>query len=63
MASHNRVGVLLFSASSGGLPTDEVTFARLLRDQGYATGLVGEWARGGEGGQCTSDRKWMADRT
>lgn len=41
MASRNRVGVFLFTASSGGLPPSEVTFARLLQDRGYATGLVG----------------------
>lgn len=51
MASHNRVGVLLFAASSGGLPPGEVTIARLLQGRGYATGLVGEWrGRGGSPG-------------
>lgn len=48
MASHGRLGVFLFSASSGGLPPNEVTFAKLLKGQGYTTGLVGEdWAQSG----------------
>lgn len=46
MASRNRVGVFLFTASSGGIPPTEVTFARLLREQGYSTGLVGKWHLG-----------------
>lgn len=46
MASHNRVGVFLFSASSGGLPPGEVTFARLLKGRGYATAFIGEGGAG-----------------
>ncbi|XP_051005655.1 steryl-sulfatase-like [Acomys russatus] len=46
MASRNLVGVFLFTASSGGIPPNEVTFAQLLREQGYSTGLVGKWHLG-----------------
>lgn len=49
MASHNRLGVFVFTASSGGLPPSEVTFAQRLQEQGYRTGLVGEW------GGCSRD--------
>lgn len=48
MASETLVGVFLFSASSGGLPTSEITFAKLLKDQGYATALIGMGSFGGE---------------
>ncbi|OWJ99388.1 STS [Cervus elaphus hippelaphus] len=41
MASRSRVGVFVFSASSGGLPPSEITFAKLLKDQGYSTALIG----------------------
>lgn len=41
MASRNRLGVYIFAASSGGLPRSEVTFAKLLKAQGYATALIG----------------------
>lgn len=48
MASQGLLGVFLFSASSGGLPPNEVTFAKLLKGQGYTTGLVGkDWAQSG----------------
>ncbi|KAJ1057384.1 hypothetical protein K5549_022009 [Capra hircus] len=40
----SQVGVFLFSASSGGLPPSEITFAKLLKDQGYSTALIdGRW--------------------
>ncbi|XP_047392370.1 arylsulfatase L isoform X5 [Sciurus carolinensis] len=41
MVSSNALRVLQWTAASGGLPADEITFAKILRDQGYATGLIG----------------------
>lgn len=70
MASQSQVGVFLFSASSGGLPPSEITFAKLLKDQGYSTALIGMglriWAGwlGEWGGRDRSHLQGdMADRT
>lgn len=41
----NFPGVLM-PADTCGLHPDEITFARLLQDQGYATKLVGKWHMG-----------------
>lgn len=40
-----RTGVF-FPDSLAGLPAEEVTLAEALRDQGYATGIVGKWHLG-----------------
>ena len=37
---------VLFPDSAGGLPADEITIARALKPQGYATGCIGKWHLG-----------------
>lgn len=59
MASHNRFGVFLFTASSGGLPPSEVTFAQRLQEHGYHTGLVGAWGAGLQ--PLSHDGRWLID--
>ncbi|XP_045141380.1 arylsulfatase L [Echinops telfairi] len=43
MVSSKGNRVLLWTAASGGLPANETTFAKILRDEGYATGLIGKF--------------------
>lgn len=40
--SGGSVPVFIFSAGSGGLPSREVTFAKIAQQQGYETALIGE---------------------
>ena len=37
---------VLFPNSTGGLPDSEITIAELLKQKGYATGIVGKWHLG-----------------
>ncbi|XP_042546587.1 arylsulfatase L-like isoform X3 [Dipodomys spectabilis] len=46
MVTTNGARVLQWAAVSGGLPTSEITFAKILQEQGYATGLIGKWHLG-----------------
>ncbi|XP_060039096.1 arylsulfatase L-like [Erinaceus europaeus] len=46
MVSSEGQRVLQWAAASGGLPPQEVTFARILQDAGYLTALVGKWHLG-----------------
>lgn len=41
MDAVNDYRVIFWNAGSGGLPPNETTFAKILQQQGYSTGLIG----------------------
>lgn len=41
-----NMGMVLFPDSPGGIHPDEITIPEMLKEQGYATGMVGKWHLG-----------------
>jgi arylsulfatase A-like enzyme len=40
---HHGIHFPLVDSSPGALPIDEVTIAQMLKEEGYATHMVGKW--------------------
>lgn len=53
--THNGVKAVLFPGKKG-LPSEEITIAEALREQGYATGCFGKWHLGDNDGQLPTDQ-------
>lgn len=63
MVSSNGYRVVQWTGASGGLPTNETTFAKILKDKGYATGLIGMYILKALStfplyGECSQPKTW-----